>query len=98
MNSLPVACSLTPEALAARRANLLPGLARLAESTDDLPDGIRLRFAAEAWTAIAETIDAERRCCRFLTFAIAVEADGGPITVSLTGPPGTREFLEAMIQ
>jgi hypothetical protein len=38
----------------------------------------------------------ERQCCRFLRFAVTVEPDHGPITVYLTGPAGTREFLAAM--
>ena len=42
-------------------------------------------------------IDAERRCCRFLRFSVLVEADAGPIVVEITGPPGTREFLEALV-
>ena len=98
MAALPVACSLTPEALAARKANLLPGLVRRADQQEDLADGLRLRFPADAWPALAETIDAERRCCRFLRFAIEIEPDGGPIVLSLTGPSGTRDFLSAMIQ
>jgi hypothetical protein len=48
-------------------------------------------------TAIAQTIDAERQCCRFLTFTVTVEPDGGPISLAVTGPPGTREFLDALI-
>jgi len=31
-----------------------------------------------------------------LSFTITVSPDGGPITLDLTGPPGTREFLAAM--
>jgi hypothetical protein len=45
---------------------------------------------------IARTVDNERKCCRFLRFALTVEPDDGPITMDLTGPPGTREFLAAM--
>jgi hypothetical protein len=93
---LPVVCTLTPEAIATRRANLLPGLMRRAEDTEDLQHGLRLRFAAQTWSALAETIDAERRCCRFLRFDITIEPDGGAVWLSLTGPPGTREFLAAL--
>ena len=45
---------------------------------------------------IAGVVEAERRCCRFLRFAIQVEPDDGPIYLDLTGPPGTREFLGNM--
>jgi hypothetical protein len=96
---LPIACSLTPDALRAARAGLLPGLAARAIAREATADGYRLTFTAssETWMAIAQTVDAERQCCRWLTFEIAVGADGGPIVVTLSGPPGAREFIEALI-
>ena len=45
---------------------------------------------------IAQAIDAERQCCRFVRFTLTVEPDEGPITLDLTGPPGSREFLSAL--
>lgn len=45
-----------------------------------------------------QVIEAERRCCRFLGFMVTVEAPTGRITLDVTGPPGTGEFLTAMIQ
>jgi hypothetical protein len=41
-------------------------------------------------------VDAERQCCRFLRFVVTVDADEGPVSMDLTGPAGTREFLAAM--
>ncbi len=40
-----LACTLTPDALAARRAGLLSDLLRRTEGREDLPEGLRLRFA-----------------------------------------------------
>jgi hypothetical protein len=64
----------------------------------ELPQGHSLEFAPtdDTLTAIARTIEAERHCCRFLRFNITVEQDGGPISLELTGPPGTREFISAL--
>jgi len=97
---LPIACSLSPEAIRARRANLLPGLVRHADATERLPDGMRLRFTAStaALEAIASTIDAERQCCRFLRFALTIEPDAGPVWLTMTGPAGTAEFLDALLR
>lgn len=94
---LPVVCTLTPETVAARKAELLPGLARQAMAREETSDGVRLRFPSDALPAVVAVIDAERRCCRFLRFDISVEPDGGPVTLTLTGPPGTRDFLSALI-
>jgi hypothetical protein len=99
MNDLPIACSLSPEAIAARKARLLPGLAARATAVDALPEGLRLRFAPADGILgeIARVVEAERQCCRFLQFDLRVEQDGGPITLSLTGPPGTREFVSQLM-
>jgi hypothetical protein len=45
---------------------------------------------------ITRMVDDERQCCRFLRFTVTVEPDEGPISVDLTGPAGTRDFLAAM--
>jgi hypothetical protein len=99
MSDLPIACSLTPEALRARREGLLTELARQAEHSERLPEGLRFRFPAstETVTTIARAIDAERRCCRFLQFTVTVAPDEGPISLELTGPPGAGEFVAALI-
>jgi hypothetical protein len=94
----PIVCTLTPAAIAARQAALLPGLVQRAESREDTADGMRLRFPADALLAIATTVDAERQCCRFLRFDITVEPGGGAIWLALAGPPGTREFLAALLE
>jgi hypothetical protein len=99
VSDLPIACTLSPAALKARREGQLSKLWQAARSHEELPDGLRLQFTAtdNLLATIAETIDAERQCCRFLRFGITVEPDGGPITLELTGPSGTREFLSALL-
>lgn len=98
MVDLPVACTLSPAALKARKENLLATLLQRADAHQEIADGYRLRFASEGdvLSLIARAVDAERQCCRFLRFTVTVEPDDGPISVDLTGPPGTREFLAAM--
>jgi len=99
MSDLPIACTLSPAALKARREGLLSKLWQAAQSHEELPHGLRLQFAAtdDLLAMIARTIDAERQCCRFLHFGVTVEPDGGPITLELSGPSGTREFLSALL-
>jgi hypothetical protein len=99
MKSIPIACTLEPDAIKARQEGLLAELLRRAEAHDATDDGHRLRFCADdgILETIARVVDAERRCCRFLQFRITVEPDGGPIWLDLTGPPGTREYLTALL-
>jgi hypothetical protein len=100
MAELPIACTLTHEALRTRREGLLMDLVRRAERREDLPDGLRLAFApsAETIALIARVVEAERHCCRFLRFGMTVEPDGGPLFLDLTGPAGTRDFVSALIE
>jgi hypothetical protein len=100
MTDLPIVCTLTPDALRARRAGLLSDLLQRAEGREDISEGLRLRFAptGETLATIARAVEAERQCCRFLRFGITVEPDGGPIVLELTGPSGTREFIGALLE
>ena len=100
MPDLPIVCTLTPGALRARREGLLAELLRRSIGHELLPDGLRLRFASsnDALASIARAVDAERHCCRFLRFTITVEPDEGPLTLDLTGPPGTSEFVAALLE
>ena len=96
MNDLIVACTLDPAGRAARKAGLLAELLRQATSREDLTDGYRFTFApsGERLALIAQAIDAERQCCRFLRFQLTVEPAGGAVILELTGPQGTREVLD----
>lgn len=98
MSDLPVVCTLGPETSKIRRENLLADLVQRVASHEPLPDGYRLRFVVseDVLSLITRTIDAERRCCRFLRFQLTVEPAEGPVLLDLTGPPGTREFVAAL--
>jgi hypothetical protein len=98
MAELPIACTLSEEALRARKQGLLARVAGKAIAIARIHGGYRLEFSADSETLplIAEMIAAERQCCRFLLFTLRVDADLGPIALELTGPEGTQEFLEAL--
>jgi hypothetical protein len=99
MPNIPIACTLSPAALRARREGLLADLLRRAESHELTAEGLRVQFSPDGETlaAIARVVDAERQCCRFLRFTIVVEPDGGSISLELSGPSGSREFIAALL-
>ncbi len=99
MPDLPLACTLGPAALEARQDDLLGGLVRRGLERVGIPHGYRVRFAPEngVLASIANVIEVERQCCRFLTFRLTAEPDGGPIWLEFTGPAGTKEFLAGML-
>ena len=93
-----IACKLNPLEFLWRRDTLLPGVVARAESAEPLPDGARWRFSpsSQLVMVLASMIDAERRCCPFLRFQVVSEPDNGPIWLEVTGPAGTREFLDRL--
>ena len=44
---------------------------------------------------LAEFISNERLCCPFLKFTLEVAPDKEPILLQISGPDGTKEFLQA---
>ena len=47
----------------------------------------------ESIAAFAEFISNERRCCPFLEFTLKIPSNDQSISLLLTGPEGTQEFL-----
>jgi len=97
MPQSPIACSLTAPELHERRCAVLEFLRRHGRGQRPLPNGYRLCFeqSDDVMVSLAALIETERACCPFLTFQLIVEPDHGPVSLELTGPAGTREFLEA---
>lgn len=63
-------------------------------------NGFALVFPADASVCLAamEFATLERLCCSFLTFQLELSPERGPFTLTLGGPPGTKEILaEALI-
>jgi hypothetical protein len=97
--SLPIACSLSAEQLAADRESLLLGLADHAVQRTPLPSGLRLRFpaTAERMRQIDAVVRRERECCPFLEFRVGLALGGASLTLDVTGPEGTDQLLDELL-
>lgn len=95
MNSLPIACNLTSAELQERRRTVLEKLRDAVVEVNELADGYSYSFKSEGgcFKELADMIDLERQCCPFLQFRVSVAAGNGPLTLVVTGPEGTKEFL-----
>jgi hypothetical protein len=99
MTDLPIACTLLEGERQERRAQVLDRVfARVVESRP-LDDGYALRFTAGGVVLadLMQLIQLEHECCAFLRFRLTVEPGNGPVWLELTGPAGTKSFLESAL-
>jgi hypothetical protein len=95
LDDIPVACCLADAELREREATLLAQFKSALTAIEELADGYAFRLPGEKGLLelVAELIIAERECCPFLTFQLTAEPTMGALTVRMTGPDGTKEFL-----
>lgn len=96
--TIPIACILPEEELAARRESTVDSLFAAVEETVEVADGYEFRFPAgdELAARLSEFVLSERACCPFFTFQLRFEPDRGPVSLRFTGPEGVKEFIRRM--
>ena len=95
----PLACNMdvfTPDQRNSHiqtTTELIQGVQRVRE----IENGYEFQFPNETGfiSRIAEFISNERLCCPFLEFNLKIRSNDEPVSLSLTGPMGTQEFLRA---
>jgi len=74
-------------------------LFRSVQNVQEIENGYEFIFpnpgGSAALTRMAEFIHNERLCCPFLKFTLTIDTEPQPISLILTGPEGTQEFLRA---
>jgi hypothetical protein len=95
MKELPIACTLTPEAMADRGEWLGRLGAASLVSGERRDGGLDLRFDAAAEDEVRRWVRAEGECCAFLTFDLDPAED--ELRVSVTGPPGAEPVLDGLL-
>ena len=98
--SLPVACSLTDSELQERRKEVLGQAKAAIIGKTETESGFIFKFSSssERITALANLIALEHLCCPFLKFRLTVEPGDGPVSLELSGPQGTKEFLTTLFE
>jgi hypothetical protein len=95
----PLVCNMDVFTPAQRVSHLqtTTELIRVMQNVQEVENGYEFTFPNETdfISKIAEFISNERLCCPFLKFTLNVVSNTEPISLSLTGPIGTQEFLRA---
>jgi hypothetical protein len=96
---MPIACRLSDPELRKREATLLSRFKSSVLSTEELRDGYAFGILGdkEEMVLVCELILAERECCPFLTFELTAQPNMGPVSVRVTGPSGTKDFLKTIL-
>jgi len=99
LDKLPIACSLSTAQLREREATLLAQFRAAIVKTEELQDGYAFHIPGDgdSFRQVAELIVAERECCPFLVFEVSALPNMGPVTVRVSGPPGTKEFVSSLL-
>jgi hypothetical protein len=95
----PLVCNMGVFTASQREAHIhnTTELIQVVQSVQEVGNGYEFRFPNETEfiSKIAEFILNERLCCPFLKFTLNVFSNNEPVSLSLTGPIGTQEFLRA---
>ena len=99
MKDLPIACTLNDAEFQQRRAGVLRRIREQVQTLKPLNAGYAFEFAADEAVLedVFRLIQLERQCCAFLHFELTLAPGNGPVRLSLTGPDGTKAFLENML-
>jgi hypothetical protein len=93
-DSLPIACTLSPDGMEARLA-LIDALAAdglLDRTATETGLRVRLRDTPDVERRTRELVAAESACCSFLDFRLA--RDDGDLVLDISGPPDARPVIE----
>ena len=85
-----------PEAEAAElRVKTLPMVLDSIKHVSETEAGfsVRLGSAVHDLVLVSDCMQIERACNPFLRFSLTVESNEGPITLDISGPTGTKDFL-----
>ena len=99
--NIPLACNMDVFMPAEREKHIqtTTQLFQSVQTIHEAENGFEFMFPnfveQENLTQLAEFIFNERRCCPFLEFTLKIVPNGTPISLLLTGPEGTQEFLRA---
>ena len=96
---IPLICNMGVFTSEQRQAHIqaTTELIQAVQSVEEIGTGYEFTFPNEMEfiSKIAEFIANERLCCPFLIFTLKIVSNREPISLALTGPMGTQEFLRA---
>jgi hypothetical protein len=99
MNPKPLVCKLTTPELQQRKKTVIAELKKLVLEKVETSQGAKFKFEGSDKTIdlLTSFIKTERLCCDFFIFALYVKDENAFTWLELSGPEGTKEFIETEI-
>ena len=94
----PLVCTLTSKEMRDRRGEVVALIQRAAYNVEELDNGYLISFQKGYGKELVEFIEVERECCRFFEFDLKFSENDGPITLSITGPEGSKQFSSKFVK
>ena len=109
LNPLPVdssttshllVCQLSGPELQQRKAELRQEVFGKVNKYEEIPDGYVFYFSDEGDLAmkVADYMLAEKECCPFFNFELAIQAHQKGISWKITGPPEAKDMIRMLIE
>ena len=97
--NVSVTCKLTTPELQEREKTVIAEIKILVVKRVETTNGVRYSFNDSDSTIdlLANFIKTERVCCSSFEFNLVVGQSEGFVTLELTGPEGTKDFIESEI-
>jgi hypothetical protein len=95
-HSTKLSCKLTTPELQLRKRTVIARLKTLVLEKAETPTGFRYKFHGSDTTLdlLNDFIKTERLCCDFFVFTLTASNDQQAAWLELSGPDGTKEFIE----
>ena len=97
MKTIPIACDMSVFSPEERESHIknTRQLYQSVLSIREVENGYEFAFPgrSEFILGLGEFISNERLCCPFLKFNLLIPPADDPVTMTLSGPEGTKEFL-----
>lgn len=99
-NTPPIFCKLSTAEMRARVGELRTEFMTQIVAVEELEDGFTywVDKAPERLVMLANFVDFESDCCGFMNFTIGLQGGEARVSMTITGPDGTKALLEEMMR
>jgi hypothetical protein len=97
---MPLICKLASPELQKRKQTLLAELKGLIIVKIELENGFQYEFIGSDANIdlLSSFIKTERLCCDFFRYDLKIGEENMPLTLTLTGPQGAKEFIRTELE